>query len=465
MLARWQNQEEGLAFVLAHHATMLDFDMGTGKTRVAIDAVFAMSDVKTVLVLCPKAVVPVWRQNIKKFYPEGGWSVWDTQKGSVKSKAADLKEWLSWGPDLKRFVVINYDSAWRDELGDIIMKHSWGMVILDESHRVKAANSKISRFVARLGRRVPRKLCLSGTPMAHSPLDIYGQYRFLDPAIFGTNWSNFLSDFAIMGGPERRFIVGYKNQQELYKRFKTIAISCRMSDVRERLKLPETLPDTIREVTLSPADMRTLRDLEKDFIAATQAGTVVVKNVLVKLLRCQQITSGFCVTQEDPLAAEEVSELNNTKEKELCEILEDIGPYPVVVFCNFRHDLDAIGRVATKLRRTSYELSGRVNQLAEWQEKGKELGAILVVQIQAGAEGVDMTQACHAIYYSLPYSLALYNQSRARLYRPGQKRPVSFIHMLAKNTIDEGIYAALERKEEIIDQIKAGTFDFGYAKK
>jgi SNF2 family DNA or RNA helicase len=136
-----------------------------------------------------------------------------------------------------------------------------------------------------------------------------------------------------------------------------------------------------------------------------------------------------------------------------------------VVFCNFRHDLDAIGRVAAKLRRTSYELSGRVNQLAEWQEKGKELGAILVVQIQAGAEGVDMTQACHAIYYSLPYSLALYNQSRARLYRPGQKRPVSFIHMLAKNTIDEGIYAALERKEEIIDQIKAGTFDFGYAKK
>jgi SNF2 family DNA or RNA helicase len=90
---------------------------------------------------------------------------------------------------------------------------------------------------------------------------------------------------------------------------------------------------------------------------------------------------------------------------------------------------------------------------------------VLAVQIQAGAEGVDMTQANHAIYFSLPHSLALYNQSRARLYRPGQTRPVSFMHIIAAGTVDEGVHRALERKEDIIEGIRAGTFDFGYMKK
>ena len=90
---------------------------------------------------------------------------------------------------------------------------------------------------------------------------------------------------------------------------------------------------------------------------------------------------------------------------------------------------------------------------------------MLVVQIQAGAEGVDMTRANHAVYFSLPHSLALYNQSRARLYRPGQTRPVSFMHIIAAGTVDEGVYRALERKEDIIEGIRAGTFDFGYMKK
>ena len=97
--------------------------------------------------------------------------------------------------------------------------------------------------------------------------------------------------------------------------------------------------------------------------------------------------------------------------------------------------------------------------MEEWKNAN---GAVIGVQIQAGAEGVDMTKSSHAIYFSIPHSLAMYNQSKARLYRPGQTRPVSFCHLIAKGTIDEALYKSLLRKEDVIESIKAGTFDFGY---
>lgn len=467
MNERWQNQEEAIDFIRSHSAVMLDFDMGTGKTRTVIDAMFELPGVRLVLVLCPKAVVPVWRTNLEKFAAGKEWDCWDLQSGTVARKAENLRGFLEAShvpPHFRRrFVVINYESAWRADLGKLLQTTVWDAVVLDESHRVKAAGSKISRFVAKLGRYTVRRLCLSGTPMAHSPLDVYGQYRFLDPTIFGTNYGNFLQQYAILGGPEKRFVVGYKNQQELMAKFRSIAVTCRMSDVRERLKLPEALPDVVHRVDLPPASRKILQGLERDMIAACEAGVVVANNVLVKLLRCLQVTSGFCTTVAAPGAPEEVTELNHAKAEMLASILEDVGPMPVVVFATFRHDLDTIRVEALKAGREAYELSGRVNELEAWQTA--EGGAVLVVQIQAGAEGVDMTRANHAVYFSLPHSLALYNQSRARLYRPGQTRPVSFMHIIATGTVDEGVYRALERKEDIIEGIRAGTFDFGYMKK
>lgn len=461
MQDRWQNQEEALGFALEHPHCMLDMEMGTGKTRVAIDTVFSREDSKIVLVVCPKAVVPVWRENLEKF-ATGPWTCWDIQKGTVATKTDKLKKWIiGTDPDCRVFVIINYDSVWRHPMEREILLVGFDTVILDESHRAKAAGSKVSRYLAMLGRQVKYRMCLSGTPMANSPLDIYGQYRFLDPSIFGTNYTNFRDEYAIMGGPERRFVVGFKNQNRLNNKFSSIAYTCRMSDIAERIKLPNALPDAVRRVELSSKDMKIINDLNEEFIAACDSSVITANNVLVKMLRCQQITSGFCYTQENPLDDGEIKELNTAKEDALTDLLEDMpGSSHVVVFCVFKHDLDAVARSAEKLKEKHFELSGRVNQLEEW----KKCGGVLAVQIQAGAEGVDMTLANHAIYYSLPHSLALYNQSRARLYRPGQQRPVHFIHILARGTIDEGMYRALQKKEDIIQSIKRGVFDFGYMK-
>lgn len=468
-IERWQNQQEAFEFAISHPACMLDMEMGTGKTRVAIDVAFARNDVSKILVVCPKAVVPVWRENLEKFYQHDNtwdrWYCWDERKGTVRVKHESLVKYLAERPKVfnKRFVIINYDSVWRIPMGDTILKAKFDMVILDESHRAKSAGSKVSKFLALLGKSVKYKMCLSGTPMANSPLDIYGQYRFLDRTIFGTNHSRFLQDYAIIGGPERRFVVGFRNQQDLNQKFKSIAYTCKMSDVADRIKLPDALPPTSQKVQLPARDMKTCRELAEDFIAECGTSNVVVKNVLGKMMRLQQIASGYCVVQDDPTALPRIEELNTAKEDMLAEMLEDISPEAsVVVFCVFRHDLDAIARSARKAKRNTFEISGSNNQLTEWKESR---GGVLAVQIQAGAEGIDMTNSHHAIYYSIPHSLALYNQSKARLYRPGQKNAVSFCHLLAEGTIDEAMYKALIKKEDVIESIKNGTFDYGYMKR
>lgn len=461
---RWQNQEEALQFALAHKSSMLDMEMGTGKTRVAIDTAFARSDVQKILVVCPKAVIGVWRENIAKFHADDQWECWDRVKGTVSEKMKSLEEWLTAQKHSpKLFAVVNYDIVWRIPMGDYIYKKAgFDMVILDESHRAKAAGSKVSKYLGMVGKTIRYKMCLSGTPMANSPLDVYGQYRFLDNTIFGTNYNLFEQAYAIKGGPDLRFVVGYKNLQQLHSKFQSIAYSCKMSDIADRLKLPEVLPPIQRKVELSSSDMKTIKDLSRQLIAECSQGHIVASNVLISLLRIQQICSGFCPVQEDVFDAGVCKEMNTVKEDELCDILEDIAINEnVVVFCQFRHDLDAIKRSAARMKRKYFELSGTENTLSEWK---KEDGAVIGVQIQAGSEGVDMTKANYAIYFSVPHSLAMYEQSKARLYRPGQQRPVSFIHIIAEKTADESIYKALIRKKDIIDSIKDGSFDFGYIK-
>lgn len=465
MNERWINQQEALEFALSHNSCMLDMEMGTGKTRVAIDTAFTRQDVHRILVVCPKAVVGVWRENLIKFQSDSDvlWDCWDQSKGTVAKKTASLQTWMDARQDAlhKQFVVINYDSVWRQPMGDFIHKKAgFDMIILDESHRAKAAGSKVSKYLAMVGKHTKYKMCLSGTPMANSPLDVYGQYRFLDPSIFGTNHYMFMQEYAVMGGPDLKFVVGYKNQKRLNDKFNSLAYHCKMSEVADRLKLPDALPPIKRNVTLPSTDMTTMRELAREFVAECGAGYVTANNVLVSVLRMQQICSGFCFTQETVMDTGDIQELNTSKEDELSDVLVDISPRSsVVVFCVFRHDLEAIHRSANRAGRRYFELSGKENTLDQWK---KVDGGVLGVQIQAGSEGVDMTKANHAIYFSVPHSLAMYNQSKARLYRPGQTRPVSFIHLIAGGTIDEALYRSLVRKEDIIESIKAGTFDFGY---
>jgi len=121
---------------------------------------------------------------------------------------------------------------------------------------------------------------------------------------------------------------------------------------------------------------------------------------------------------------------------------------PLVVFCRFHEDLNTVHRVSAELGIPSCELSGRVNDLANFQEPGGP--PILAAQLKAGGLGVDLTRARVQCYYSLDYSLGDYMQTRARILRPGQAFPVTYVHLVGRDTIDETIMAALTRREEVV---------------
>ena len=175
-------------------------------------------------------------------------------------------------------------------------------------------------------------------------------------------------------------------------------------------------------------------------MAHMEEGRITAANALARLLRLQQVTSGYVRTED----GRDV-EVDTTKANLLYELLEDIGSEPVVVFARFKHDLEAVHKAAQRLELSSYEISGARKELSLWNEGG----GVLAVQIQSGGLGIDLTQARYAVYYSL----GDYLQSMARLHRQGQERPVEIIHLIAAQTVDEKVMAALAAREQIVESI------------
>jgi SNF2 family DNA or RNA helicase len=191
---------------------------------------------------------------------------------------------------------------------------------------------------------------------------------------------------------------------------------------------------------------RAYRSLKRNLMAEIDVGEVTAANALVKLLRLQQITGGYIRTDD----GQDV-QIDSAKMNLLRDVLEDIDPQePVIVFCRFHKDLEAVNRVADETGRRSLELSGRMDELKQWQA-GE--APVLAVQIDSGGVGVDLTRARYSIYYSLGFSLGSYEQSLARIHRPGQTRPVEYIHLLAQDTVDEQVMAALARRSDVVNSV------------
>jgi SNF2 family DNA or RNA helicase len=333
---------------------------------------------------------------------------------------------------------MNYDAVWRKPFGDWAMKQDWDLLVMDESHRIKAPGGVASRYCSRLSDQVRHRVALTGTPMSHSPLDIYAQYRAIDKSIYGTSFTRFRSRYAVMGGFNRMQVVGYQREAELRNLFYSRAYRVESADV---LDLPSTLSVNLM-CELGREGQRLYSEMADEFVADVAGGQITASNALSRLLRLQQITSGYGRLEDGTDV-----EVDTSKAKVLEDTLTDIGREPVVVFTRFVHDLDVVHRIAAKVGIPSYEVSGRRKDLPEWNS------GVLAVQIQAGGLGLDLTLARYAIYYSLGFSLGDYSQSMARLHRPGQTHPVEYIHILASGTVDEIVMDALARREAVIDHI------------
>jgi SNF2 family DNA or RNA helicase len=436
---------------------MLAFDMGTGKSRVVIEYINEMAP-ESVLICCPKSVMNVWPTEFAKYNTLGNLNIILKTKGTVKKRLESVRQ--AWDKQSVNVLIVNYDSVWRDPMGDALMGIMWDLVVADESHRIKAPASKVSWWMGRIRKKAFNRVCLTGTPFPHSPLDAYGQYRFLNPSTFGNSFVAFKSQYAILGGTpiiDRRGksrlvqVVGFKNLENLHEKFYSIAIKVNKHDV---LELPEAVHEK-RVVALSPLSRRVYNELMENLEAHVEAGTVDVPNAMVLVMRLQQITSGFTKIGDVE------SDLGDEKRQLLADTLDDCKPHdPIVVFGKFRHDLDTTHKVATDAKRPCMELSGRKNELEEWQKYRKPVdefsevrAPVLAVQIRAGGVGIDLTNASTAIYFSQTFSLGDYEQSLARLHRPGQVNKVTYIHLIVEDSIDEKIKTALGKRAEVIEFI------------
>jgi SNF2 family DNA or RNA helicase len=454
----WNHQRQAYHFALGQPAAMLAMDMGTGKSLTAIGLMEGW-EASTVLVLCPTSVVNVWPREFRK-HAARPWRVVAPRKGSVASRTAEIRAAVeSATPSAPVCAVINYEASWREPFATWALTHDWDVAVCDESHRIKAPGGKQSRWAHRLAGHAKRRLALTGTPLAHGPLDLYAQFRFLDEGIFGTSHARFRNRYAVMGGYGGYQVMGYQRQDELAERMARLAFQCRADEV---LDLPGERDET-RTCQLGPQARKAYNDLWDDYVAEVDEGEVIATNTLTRLLRIQQVTSGHLPVEDpgaDPDAPPRIVTVGTEKRDLLEDYLRDIpadpakpGSEPVVVFARFTHDLANVREVAAKLGRTYGEISGGRKDALSADATMAEGLDVVGVQISSGGVGIDLTAARYGIYYSLGFSLTDYVQSRARLHRPGQERSVLYTHLVAEGTIDESVYAALAARQDVVDAV------------
>lgn len=442
----WGHQTAAVEFALERPGTLLHMGMGTGKTRVAIE-VTRRTQSKVTVVLCPKSVIQNWVDQLTTFGPEI--VPVPLIKGTAKEKVTRVKTRAARASVDGRpiMVILNYElavrsSALRTHLGQMGVD----LLILDESHRVKNPTGRTSRWVTSLSQKCRRRLALTGTPMPHSPLDIFAQMRAIEPGVFGRSFVTFRERYAKMGGFQGREVTGFQRLPELRSKMSTVTFQTG----RDVLDLPSAKTSVIK-VTPSPKCRKIMTDLHRDFVAQVEDGEITASNALVKLLRLQQLTSGW-VTVDTP-EGPQLTQVDQSKEDALVDLLESLPRHePVVVFGRFSSDLLSVHRAAARTRRSSLELSGRRRQLEEWKAGH---APILAVQIQSGGTGIDLTRSAFSVYLSTGFSLGDFEQSLARVHRPGQTRPVTYYHLVMdhEDSIDVKVHEALRDRKKVVEAV------------
>jgi len=425
----WQHQRQLFHAVkdLHVHANLLD--MGCGKTRVEIE-IMRYRKARRVLVIAPVEVLVdnPWYKNCAAYWPDGP-PVRAFRKGAIPKRREQIKKAIEGGPVI---VLLNYEAV-QGTMATWLQKQEWDAVICDESHKIKAPNGKRSKAIAKIPSVMYRAI-MTGTLMVKDPLDAWAQYRFLDPLLLGPHFAQFRARYAIMGGYLGKVPVDWQRQDELNERIYSVGHRV----TKEVLDLPEEHHIT-RHVELTSATQRVYRDLLEEMIAILDDGetTVTAPIVLTQRLRLAQVTDGDPEKGDDP-----------AKLDALIEIIDELPTAePVVVFTRF---VATVAKIREAFPDRVSELTGQAKQLDEWKRGDTQ---IIAVNLQSGGTGIDLTRARYCIYFSRSESLGDFEQSKARVHRPGQTRPVTYIHITARNTIDEDIVQGLIDKKEPIDYV------------
>lgn len=435
-------QKYAIEYIKSHPVTALFLDMGLGKTVTTLTAIrdlmYDAFEVERVLVVAPLRVArDTWPDELRK---------WDHLKeltcSVVVGTMAERRRALQQYADI--YIVNRENLAWLYENSRL----DFDMVVLDELSSFKNHQSKRFRAMKALRPKVKRIVGLTGTPGGNGLMDLWAEFRILD---MGERLGRYISQYRnLYFQPDKRngmVVYSYKPlpgaEEAIYHQIADITVSMKATDY---LEMPE-LVSVAKEVRLSEKEKERYDELKKSLVLELPGGEVTSANAASLTLKLSQMANGAIYTDD-----KNVVSIHDRKLDALEDLVESANGQPVLVAYWFKHDKDRIQK-----RMEARELK-ESQDFADWN--ARKIPVALIHPASAG-HGLNLQQGGSIlIWFGLTWSLELYQQTNARLWRQGQQsRTVIIQHIVAKGTIDERILKVLEHKDgtqaALIDAVKA----------
>jgi len=437
-------------------------EMGTGKSKVLLDNIAMLYDqgkIDGALIVAPKGVIGTWyNQEMPTHLPdhiENVTVLW--QANITKGQSKKLGTLFKTGEEL-HILIMNVEAFSTQKGVDFAAKflscHN-SLMAIDESTTIKNPDAKRTKNICKLASYAKYKRILTGSPVTKSPLDLYKQCDFLQSELLGhTSYYTFRTRYAVMktanfGGRSVQIVVGYRHLDELAEKLKVFSYRV-LKD--ECLDLP---PKTFmkRIVKLTPAQEKVYKQMKHLALAEMEGKQMTTATVLTQLMRLHQITCGHFTADDGT-----IKDISNNRLDELLDVLDEVEG-KAVIWAHYQHDVEGI----IKRIRKEYDFDSAVDYYgltptSERQQniekfQNDEKCRFFVGTTQTGGYGITLTAASTMIYYSNGYDLEKRQQSEARIDRIGQKFPMTYIDIMAEDTVDERIVKALRKKINIASQI------------
>lgn len=437
-------QQYAIDYIESHSISAVLLDMGLGKTSITLTAIndllFDCFDVHKVLVVAPLRVArDTWSAEIEK------WShLKDLRYSVVVGTERERLKALSIPADI--YIINRENVQWLVE--DSGFPFNFDMAVIDELSSFKNHQSKRFKAFMKVRPKLKRIVGLTGTPAGNGLMDLYAEFRLLD---MGERLGRFISQYRdAYFQPDKRngmIIYSYKPlpyaEQQIYDRISDITISMKATD---HLKMPELISSEYT-VQLTEKQKEKYEKLKKELVLTSDDNEVTAANAAALSNKLSQMASGAVYSDDGSIV-----EVHNGKLDALEDIIESMNGKPLLVAYWFKHDLERI-----KKRFDVREIKSS-EDISDWNN-----GKIPVALIHPASAGHGLnlqSGGSTLVWFSLPWSLELYQQTNARLWRQGQTANTVVIqHIITKDTIDAKILNALKAKDttqaELISAVKA----------
>jgi len=437
-------------------------EMGTGKTKVLIDNAAMLYDkgkIDGLLIVAPKGVVGTWyNQELPAHLPDHIENTTILWQANITKTQQEKLDSLFETEETFHILIMNVESFSTDKGKEFAFKflnsHDTLMVI-DESTTIKNPSAKRTKNILKLANTSKYRRIMTGSPVTKNPLDLYSQCEFLDPYLldFGSFYS-FRNRYAEMktihvSGRSIQVVDKFKNLGELSETLKNFSYRVLKEDC---LDLPPK-NWTKRQITLTPDQRKIYTQMKETALAHLNGKVASTMTVLTQLMRLHQITCGHFTADDgstQPIASNRLNEL--------ISVLDELEG-KAIIWAHYQYDIKEIIRVIVEKYGPGsvvdyYGLTPqdeRQPNIKKFQDDPR--CRFIVGTPSTGGYGITLTAANTVIYYSNGYDLEKRLQSEDRAHRIGQKKNVTYVDIIAENTVDEKIVKALRDKINIASQV------------